>query len=345
LERCLAKDLHDRYRSARDLLEAIQVLRHKITFSQQPTKTGSAVQDSVAVLPFNSMSTDPESEFFADGITEEIINALAGIEQLRVAARSSAFSFKGKHVDLRVIGERLNVRSVLTGSVRREGSRLRITAQLQDVADGCQLWSERYDRNVEDVFSIQDDIAHSIVDRLKIALEGDQPQSLVKAGTKNPEAYRLYAKGRALLYRRGGAIPHAAECFDRAVRLDPDYAQAWAGLADSCMVVGYHGFAHPNACMPKGMEAARRAAALDPSLAEAHNSLAMASLMGAWDKAEAEREFLRALELNPNYLQAHDWYAFFCLQLAEARLEEGVVQAKLALESDPLPAMPGRCTA
>ena len=336
LEKCLAKDPRDRYTSARELLEAIQGLRRKITFSQQPLKAESVVQDSVAVLPFTNMSIDPESEFFADGITEEIINALAQIEQLRVAARTSAFSFKGKHIDLRIIGERLNVRSVLTGSVRRVGRRLRITAQLQDVADGCQLWSERYDRNVEDVFAIQDEIARSIVERLKVTLEGDQIQSLVNAGPKNLEAYQLYLKGRALLYKRGSTVPRALECLERAVTLDPEYAQAWAGLADSYTVVGYGGFAHPQTCMPKAMEAARRAVALGPSLAEAHNALAMACLMGAWDNAEAEREFLRALELNPKYLQARDWYAFFCLQLALGRLEEGVAQAKLALESDPL---------
>jgi adenylate cyclase len=336
LEKCLAKVVHDRYASARDLLEAIQGLRHKITFSRQATKSDSAVQDSIAVLPFANMSTDPESEFFADGITEEIINALAQIEQLRVAARSSAFSFKGKHIDLRIIGERLNVRSVLTGSVRRVESRLRITAQLQDVADGCQLWSERYDRNVEDVFAIQEEIARSIVDRLKITLEGDRLQSLVKAGTTKFEAYQLYVKGRAFLYRRGGAIPQAADSFERAVGLDPDYALAWAGLADSYTVVGYLGFAHPRVCVPKAMEAARRAVERDPTLAETHTALAMAALMGAWDKEEAQREFLRALELNPKYLQARAWYAYFYLQLAEGRMEEGVAHAKLALESDPL---------
>jgi serine/threonine protein kinase/Tfp pilus assembly protein PilF len=336
LEKCLAKNPDDRYASARDLLEALQALYRKITYSKQAAQAGSAVQDSIAVLPFVNMSTDSESEFFADGITEEITDALAQIHQLRVAARSSAFSFKGKYVDLRIIGERLNVRAVLTGSVRRAGDRLRITAQLQEVADGCQLWSERYDRNVEDVFAIQDEIARSIVDRLKITLEEERLQSVVKAGTKNPEAYQLYLKARALLYRRGGAVSYAAECFDRAVKVDPDYAQAWAGLADCYTVMGYLGFAHPQACMPKGMEAARRAVALNSSLAEAHNALAMACLEGAWDEVDAEREFLRALELNPKYLQARDWYAYFCLQLAQGRLEEGVAQAKLALETDPL---------
>jgi tetratricopeptide (TPR) repeat protein len=263
-------------------------------------------------------------------------NALAQIQQLRVAARSSAFSFKGKHIDLRIIGERLNVRTILTGSVRRAGGRLRITAQLQEVADGYQLWSEKYDRNLEDVFAIQDEIARSIVHRLTITLEEARLQSVVKAGTKNPEAYQLYLKARSLLYRRGGAVSHAAECFGRAVSLDPEYSDAWAGLADCYTVMGYLGFSHPEACMPKGMEAARRAVALNSALAEAHNALAMACLQGAWDDVEAEREFLRALELNPKYVQARDWYAYFCLQLAQGRLDEGVAQAKLALECDPL---------
>jgi adenylate cyclase len=292
-----------------------------------------AARDSIAVLPFVSMSAEPDDEFFTDGITEEIINALTQIPQLHVVARSSAFSFKGKYVDARLVGEQLSVRTVLEGSVRRAGNRLRITAQLINAADGFHLWSECYDREMRDVFAIQDEIARAIVERLKVTLEGS---GLVKAGTNNLEAYQLYVKGRALLYRRGGAIPRAVECFERAVALDSDYALAWAGLADSNTGLGYYGLVHPQVCMPKGMEAARRAVALDSSLAEGHSALAMACLMGGWDKAEAEQEFLRALELNPRYIQARDWYAFFYLQFAAGRLEEGVAQAKLAVESDPL---------
>ncbi|HET9306148.1 MAG TPA: winged helix-turn-helix domain-containing protein [Candidatus Sulfotelmatobacter sp.] len=296
----------------------------------------AAAQASIAVLPFINMSADAENEFFADGITEEIINVLSQIEGLHVAARTSTFFFKGKHADMRQIGEQLNVRTLLEGSVRKLGGRLRITAQLVNVADGYHLWSEQYDRELKDVFAIQDEIARSIAERLKLTLEGDRPDALVKAGTKNLEAYQFFLKGQVLHYRRGAAIPQAAECFERAVKLDPGYALAWAGMADSYTTLGYYGLAPPVASMPKAMEAARRAVTLDPSLADAHTALAMAALMGAWDKREAEHGFLRALQLNPKYIQARDWYALFYLQFFEGRLGEGMAEAKLALESDPL---------
>jgi TolB-like protein/Tfp pilus assembly protein PilF len=292
--------------------------------------------DSIAVLPFTSMSADPEDEFFADGMTEEIINALAQIKELHVVARTSAFSFKGKYIDVRAVGKTLNVRTVLLGSMRRAGSEIRITAQLINAEDGYHLWSDRYDRGVKDIFEIQDEIARAIAERLKVTLRGGNQERLVKAGTNNLEAYQLYVKGRALLYRRGGTITRAAECFEREAALDPDYALAWAGLADSYTVLGYYGLARPESNMPKAVEAAQRAVALAPSLAEGHNALGMASLMGSWDRAKAEREFLRALELNPKYTQARDWYALFYLQFSEGRLAEGVAQAKLALKSDPL---------
>ena len=308
----------------------------KVSVSQPSLNSAANPKhDSIAVLPFVNLSADPDNEYFADGITEEIINALAQIEQLHVVARSSAFSFKGKHADPRDVGRQLNVGRILEGSVRRAGNRLRITAQLIDVENGYHLWSERYDRELKDVFEIQDEIARSIAERLKITSRGMQ-HPLVKPGTRNVEAYQLYVKGRALLYRRGGAILNAVQCFEQAVAIDPDDALAWAGLADSYTTLGYYGLARPEACMPKGMEAARRAVSRDGSLAEAHNALAMASLMGIWDKPQAEREFLQAIKLNPTYIQARDWYALFYLQLAEGRLDEGAEQAKLALISDPL---------
>ena len=300
--------------------------------SRSPTTTG----DSIVVLPFTNMSPDPENEYFADGITEEIINVLAQISDLHVVARSSAFSFKGKHVDPRIVGEQLNVRTVLEGSVRRADNQLRITVQLVNAADGFHLWSERYDREMKDVFAIQDEIARSVARRLQVGFEGDEAGPLVKPGTQNLEAYQVYVKGRALLYKRGPAIPRSLACCQRAVTLDPEYALAWAGLADSYTTLGYYGLARPEESMPKAMEAARRAVALDSSLAEAHNALAMASLMGTWNRAEAKAEFLRAIDLNPKYLQAHGWYALFYLQWSEGQLAEGMAQAEVALVSDPL---------
>ena len=328
IDRALQKNRDERYQTASEMRCDLKDIGAR--------SRATVPEKSIAVLPFANLSMDPENEFFADGITEEIINALSRIERLHVAARTSTFSFKGKHAELRVIGERLNVRTVLEGSVRRAGNSLRINAQLVNVADGFHLWSERYDREMKDVFDVQDEIARTIAERLKVTFEGGGQEPLVKAGTKNLEAYQRYLKGRAILYRRGGAIPRAVECLEEAVSLDPEYALACAGLADSYTVLGYYGLARPEACMPKGMQAARRAVALDPSLAEAHTALAMASLMGAWNKPEAEREFLCALELNPRYLQARDWYALFYLQFAVGRLDEGVAQAKQALDSDPL---------
>jgi adenylate cyclase len=303
---------------------------------RSPTPAAAASLDSIAVLPFLNLSADPENEFFVDGITEEIINGLAQIEQLHVVARSSAFSFKGKHIDLRVIGEQLNVRTILEGSVRRAGKHLRITAQLVNVADGYHLWSERYDLEMKDIFEVQDEIARSIAERLMVSLEGRRAEPLVRASTKNLEAYQLYLKGRAMLYQRGAAMVSAVKCFQRTVELDPNYAIAWAGLADSYTVLGYYGLTPPGASMPRGTEAARRAVALDPSLAEAHNALAMCCLLHDWDLAASEREFLCALKLNPRYIQARGWYALFYLQAAVGRLEEGVAQAEIALNSDPL---------
>jgi TolB-like protein len=220
--------------------------------------TSSATGDSIVVLPFINMSADPENEYFADGITEEIINALAHIRDLHVVARSSAFSFKGKHIDPRVVAEQLNVRTVLEGSGRRADSQLRITVQLVNAADGFHLWSERYDREMKDVFTIQDEIARSIAQRLRVTFEGGEPGPLVKPGTEDLEAYQLYVKGRALLYKRGSAITRSLECCRQAVTLDPEYALAWAGLADSYTALGYNGLVRAQYSMPQGMEATCR---------------------------------------------------------------------------------------
>ncbi len=300
-----------------------------------PPPPESTVTDSIVVLPFTNMSADPQNEYFADGITEEIIDALAQIQGLHVVARSSAFSLKGKYIDLRVVGEQLKVRTVLEGSVRRSDNRLRITAQLVSAADGYHLWSERYDRELKDVFAIQEEIAQAITQRLKLTFPWREKE-LVKTGTPNLEAYQSYLKGHALLYKRGWAIPGALACCRRAVELDPNYAPAWAALSNCYTLLCWYGLAVPREFMPKATEAARRAVALDSSLAEAHGALAIASLIYTWDRAEAEREFVRALQLNPKNTQDLGWYASSYLQFSEGRLTEGMELAKLGLASDPL---------
>ena len=290
---------------------------------------------SIAVLPFLSLSADPENEIFADGMCEEIISSLAQLKNLHVTARTSSFAFKGKHVDLRVIGEQLNVKTVLEGSVRKLGNRLRITAQLVNVADGYHLWSERYDREMKDVFAIQEEIAKSIAQRLEVTLDSEQ-RPLFRAGTDNLEAFKLYTQGRSLFFQRGPHVISSVERCKQAVTLDPKYALAWSGLADAYNMVGFYGLARPEACLPHAREAAEQAIALDPSAAEAHTSLAMSHLFHDWDRPGAEREFLHSLELKPRNSLTRSWYGLYYLQWAEGRFEEGLAQAAQAVQIDPL---------
>ena len=308
-----------------------------LTSAPTPTaavQSRGSEETSIAVLPFASLSREPDDEFFADGVTEEILNALAHIPRLRVAGRSSAFSFKGKNEDLRSVGAKLNVSTILEGTIRRAGNRLRITAQLSKASDGYQLWSERYDRVAEDVFAVQDEIASAIAGKLRLTFDAEQ--KAMRAPTQNLAAYELYLKGRALLYQRGRSIPKARECFEQAVALDPNYAQAWAGMADAYTTSGYSGFVPGAEVMPKAIEAARRALDLDSDLAEAHNALACATLVWERNYALAEREFKRALELNPSYTQAGAWYGLFFLLWVAGRTEEAYRELLATCANDPL---------
>jgi adenylate cyclase len=292
---------------------------------------------SIAVLSFVNMSADPENEYFCDGLAEELLNALAKFENLKVAARTSSFSFKGKNVNVDEISRALHVNTVLEGSVRKSGNRLRITVQLVNATDGYHLWSERYDREMKDIFDVQDEITLAVVDALKLRLLGDAKEAVLKRHhTKDSAAYQAYLKGRALLYQRGLSIPKAIECFKQAVSLDSEYAQAWAGLADGYTTSGYSGFSLPREVMPRALEAARRALQLDPDLAEAHSALACATLLYDLDYDLAEQEFKRALELNPKYPQARAWYGLFLLQWIAARDQEARKEILRLLEIDPL---------
>ena len=252
VRRCLEKAPDARFQSARDLVAELEGVR-----------TRTPPEQSVAILPFTNMSPDPENEYFSDGMSEEIINALGQLRGLRVAARSSSFSFKDQLVDIADVGAKLNVNSVLEGSVRKAGSKLRITAQLIDVADGYHLWSERYDREAGDVFAIQDEIATSIAEQLKVILVGQQDVSLVKPGTLNLDAYQLYLQGRFFWNRR--ELHRSLACFEQAVSIDPAYALAHAGVADANAMLGFGYGGDPRDLWPKearsaqGTRAGRRA--------------------------------------------------------------------------------------
>ncbi len=277
--------------------------------------------NSIAVLPFVNMSADPENEYFTDGIADEIINALSRIQALRVASRTSAFAFKGKSEDIGDIGRKLKVATVLEGSVRKAGNRLRVTAQLVNVSDGYHLWSERYDRQLEDVFAIQDEIAGNITKALRVVLSEDEKRP-IKAPTENVEAYEYYLRGRQYFhqFRRAG-IQFARRMFDRAIELDPAFALAYAGIADCCAFL-YMYWDGSKANLDGADTASRKALALDPDLAEAHASRGFALSLSR-QYAEAHREFQTALRLNPKQYEAHYLYARACVQ--EGKFEDAVL--------------------
>jgi len=340
VEKALEKNLADRYQSMRELVDDLRfILRQG---AQTSAVIGRAVGaerlPAIAVLPFADMSAAKDQDWFCDGIAEEILNALTSLNGLRVAARASAFSFKDKTDDLRTIGQKLNVTTVLEGSVRRVGDRVRITAMLSDVRKGYQLWSERYDREMKDIFDVQDEIAKAIAERLKVTLAAVKDDRLVEQATPNIEAYQLYLKGRALLTRRGASMRPALELLRQAVALDPAYAQPWAGIAEALTWLAITGFTRGSESRPQAMAAARRSIELDAGSAAGHTALACATLVFENNRNRARQEYERALELNPSYVLGRCWYAQFYLQWARGDYQRGIAEARRALNSDPLSA-------
>jgi TolB-like protein/Tfp pilus assembly protein PilF len=306
-----------------------------------PAATSFEQVNSIAVLPFVNISADPENEYFCDGLSEELLNALSHIAGLKVAARTSTFSFKGKNADVEEIGRRLGVKTVLEGSVRKAGERIRVSVQLTNAVDGFHLWSERYDREMKDIFDIQDEITLAIVDSLKLKLLSDRRGNVLKRYTDNTQAYSLYLQGRYFWNKRTtDGAKRAIEYFEHAIRVDPNYALAYSGIADC---YNTSGFAYDLGSVPaeeviaKANAAALKALEIDDSLAEAYSSLAYAKHLFEWEFQGAEALFRRALELNPNYANARHWYAH--LLMAGSRFEEALVESKRALELDPLSAV------
>jgi TolB-like protein/tetratricopeptide (TPR) repeat protein len=275
-----------------------------------------------------------DQEYFGDGIAEEIINAVTGLELLKVASRTSSFQFKGATTDIRKIGENLNVEMILEGSVRAAGKKLRVTAQLINVCDGYHIWSERYDRSMEDVFAIQDEIADSIATALRAQISGKKP-STVRRHTQDVEAYHLYLKGRHCWNKRHqGVLPKAIEYFNEAIDQDPTYALAYSGLADAYNVLAFYGFEPPDRGFRRAKAAAVKALEIDPGLPEAYASLGYVSHHHDWDWSETESNYKRALELRGGYAVAHQWYAIYLASMG--RSDEAIGSVKRARELDPL---------
>lgn len=288
---------------------------------------------SEAVLTHCIISGDPENEFFCDGLSEEVINGLTQVAALRVVAHSSSFSFKGRDVDAREIGRQLNVGSVLEGSVRKTGRRLRITAQLIDANDGFHVWSERYDRRLEDIFAIQDEISLAILSRVKGTVPGGSRPS--RRSAHDLDAYELYLRGRGYWHRRfKGALPRAMECFQQAIEKDPGLAVAYTGLADSLGTLGIWGFAPPSSVFPRAVALVEQALALEPELAEAHASLGLMRMFRDWDWAGAVAELSRAVAANPGNALIRLWNSHV-LSIVGA-WDAAIDEVLLAQDLDPL---------
>jgi serine/threonine-protein kinase len=327
--------VHSLSRKRSDFNSAAAVAGAPIDKAQNISRGGVS---SIAVLPFEDLSPQKDQAYFCDGMTDTLINALTKVAGLRVAARTSAFSFRDKQVDIGTIGEKLHVGAVLEGSVRKADKRLRVSAQLVNVSDGLNIWSEVYDRNIEDIFAIQDEISWAIVNALenKLAESSGTGKQLAKTYTRNPDAYALYLRGQYhLAQMTRPAIDKSMSYFTKAIEVDPSYALAYAGMAEAYNLLGNLNFSPPHEVMPKAKAAALKALAIDESLAEAHAALGLVKSTYDWDWQGAEREFRRAIELNPGYVSAYQWYGLTCLA-STGRMGEALAAISQARSLDPL---------
>jgi eukaryotic-like serine/threonine-protein kinase len=295
---------------------------------------GEVAINSIAVLPLANAGSDPNMEYLSDGISESLINSLSQLQRLRVTARTTAFRYKGKEIDPQRVGRELDVRAVLMGRVRQLGDSLNIQVDLVDVTTGAQLWGEEYNRKVSDILAVKQDISREITDKLRLKLTGDEQKQITRRDTTNAEAYQSYLRGRYHWNKRSGdELKKAIEQFQQAIDRDPNYALAYTGLADCYMLLEQYAGVPTSETGAKTKAAAERALAIDDSLAEAHTSLAF-HYQQSWRWEEAEKEYKRAISLNPNYPTAHHWYQI--LLGALGRGDEALAEIKRALELDPL---------
>jgi eukaryotic-like serine/threonine-protein kinase len=345
VRKCLEKARENRYQSARELLtdlRAIQKATTKTTDSiTTSTQTGSVRKrsrkaiDSLAILPFENASNDADAEFLSDGITESIINNLSQLPKLKVMARSTVFRYKGRQLDPLVVAGELGVRAILTGRISQRSDTLVVKTEMVDAGDGSQLWGEQFNRPMADIFAIEEEISREISEKLRLKLSGEQKKRLGKRHTNSTDAYQEYLKGRFHWSKRTReGLQKSIEYFNKAIDIDPNYALAYAGLADAYNIIASYSSSPPSEAFPKARSAATRALALDDALAEAHTSLAFVNLGYDWDWQAAEREFRTALSLNPGYATAHLWYALFLV--AMQRHEEALAEMRKAEALDPL---------
>jgi serine/threonine-protein kinase len=335
VSKALQKDKARRYQSASELLRDLRIVERDLAGHEDRVFTAAREVTSVAVLPFANMSADEDNEHFCDGLAEELLNALAKIEALKVAARTSAFSFKGRSVDVATIARALGVTKILEGSIRKSANQLRISVQLIDAADGYQLWSERYDREMRDIFALQDEITLAVVQALKVTLFGDEKATVLKRYTDSSEAYELFLKGRYHSHKyTARGWKRAIEFFDKAIAIQPDYALAYAGVAASHACLWFFGILPAEQTIPQCQTATSRALAIDRNLGDAHLSLALTAFFYEWNWQKAEREFTHTVALDPKNAEALSYYGMFLAFLG--RIDEALRVNRKALALDPL---------
>jgi len=330
IKKTLEKNPEDRYLNMEQIIGELQSVEKKADIIQ-----GDKEKPSIAVLPFHNMSKDEEQEYFCEGMAEEIINALTTVKGLRVVARTSSFSFRGKDLDIREIGRKLNVEMILEGSVRKSDSRLRITAQLINVSDGYHIWSDKFDRALEDVFSVQDEISISIVDKLKIRLLGDESTELEKKYSPKIEAYNIYLKGRYFYTKMTKEdVLKGISYFEKAIKIDPNYAQAYANISMAYIHLSAYWFIATEEVNDKAKNAAEKALQLEPNFDEGLGCIGFIKLLFEWDFEGAKYEFQKAINLQPSCFVAQNGLAF--LTVITGRLDEAIKKYKNLLTHNPL---------
>jgi serine/threonine-protein kinase len=341
--RCLAKDPEERPSASEgvDLLDGVAAAVGSSVgaVSSATPVSSSAALPSIAVLPFVNLTGNGDNDYLADGIAEEILNALARLRTMHVAARSSSFGFRGSSIDLRAVGDQLGVRNVLEGSVRKSGNRLRVSVQLADVSTGFQLWSERYDRDATDVFQVEDEIAASVVDTLKVTLLKAPGGAIAPRRTTNFEAYDLYLRGRHAWNRVGAGIEQSLELFEKALELDPDFALAHAGVAGVFIVAALFETMPPSEAFSLARVAAERAREIDDSLPEVYATLGAISLFHDWDFVAARTLLERGIALNPSNVSTYTWLAMYHALRGDP--DTSLEWARRAITVDPLAAPAG----